>query len=79
MTGTAIETIPTTWDDERDVAFFRITASLFSCEFTFGAGVLLASYDVDIDVKAVSTASEAPTTTRSAESSAAYTSHATSR
>lgn len=47
MTATPIETIPTMWDDSRDGAFFRITARLFSCDFCFGASVLLASYDVD--------------------------------
>ena len=39
------EDIPSRWDDDRDTAFFRITASLFSTEFTYGASVLLASYD----------------------------------
>jgi hypothetical protein len=45
MATTGTESIPTTWIDERDTAFFRITASLFPGEFTYGAGVLLASYD----------------------------------
>jgi len=39
------ESIPQDWDDERDVQFFNITASLFSPAFCYGAGVLLASYD----------------------------------
>lgn len=39
------EDIPSSWDNDRDTAFFRITASLFSPEFTLGASVLLASYD----------------------------------
>ena len=39
------EGIPTEWTDERDEPFFRITAPLFSPEFTLGATVLLASYD----------------------------------
>lgn len=39
------EDIPSSWNDDRDTAFFRITAALFSTEFTFGASVLLASYD----------------------------------
>ncbi len=47
MSATPIETIPTTWDDSRDGAFFRITAGLFSGDFCLGAGVLLANYDVD--------------------------------
>ena len=47
MTATLVETIPTVWDESRDGAFFRITARLFSPDICFGAGVLLASYDVD--------------------------------
>lgn len=39
------DTLPTTWDDARDGAFFRMTADLFGASFTAGAGVLLASYD----------------------------------
>ena len=39
------EDVPNTWDEARDPAFFRITAALFHSEFTYGAGVLLASYD----------------------------------
>ena len=45
--NTTLETIPQQWDDERDVAFFRITAALFAPDFCYGAGVLLASYDPD--------------------------------
>lgn len=44
-TTTAVETIPNTWDDARDIPFFRLTARLFTPAFSFGAGVLLASYD----------------------------------
>jgi hypothetical protein len=47
MAAIGTETIPTTWDDEGDVAFFSITAALFPCGFAYGAGVLLASYDTD--------------------------------
>ena len=39
------ESLPETWDDVRDLAFFSITASVFPPAFTYGAGVLLASYD----------------------------------
>jgi hypothetical protein len=53
MAAVGTETLPTTWDDERDSAFFTITARLFSTEFTFGAGVLLATYDVPVDAPAV--------------------------
>ena len=49
MTSTEIENLPATWDDARDVPFFRITATLFTPEFCFGAGALLASYDDTTD------------------------------
>jgi hypothetical protein len=39
------ESIPQVWDDERDSQFFRITASLFTPTYCYGASVLLASYD----------------------------------
>ena len=45
MTTIRVETLPTSWDDARDLPFFRITDRLFSPDFCFGAGVLLASYD----------------------------------
>ena len=45
--STTTESIPQTWDDERDGRFFRITAALFGADFCYGAGVLLASYDDD--------------------------------
>ena len=48
MTSTALETLPTTWDDARDVPFFRITARLFSPQFCFRAGVRLGSNDTDV-------------------------------
>jgi hypothetical protein len=48
----ATETVPTTWIDERDVPFFRVTASLFDPEFVLGATVLLASYDSDAIIAA---------------------------
>ena len=44
----AIESIPTGWDDARDLVFFRITAGLFSWDFCFGAGVLLAANDDEV-------------------------------
>lgn len=49
MNTNSIENIPVTWDDSRDVTFFAITARLFGTDFTYGAGVLLATYDVDDD------------------------------
>ena len=39
------ETAPGAWDDARDPAFFRITASLFAPDACLGMSVLLASYD----------------------------------
>ena len=57
MTSTSIENLPATWDDARDIPFFRITAALFTPEFCFGAGTLLESYDDTTD----------PAQTRSAE------------
>jgi len=45
MTTPRVETLPTSWDDARDLPFFRITDRLFPPDFCFGAGVLLASYD----------------------------------
>jgi hypothetical protein len=46
MCITSPEAIPDIWDDQRDCAFFRITAHLFTTDFTYGAGMLLASNDV---------------------------------
>jgi hypothetical protein len=44
MSTIRIETVPQTWSDT-DTAFFTMTARLFSAEFTYGASVLLASFD----------------------------------
>ena len=79
MAATAIETIPTLWDDERDSAFFRITAALFSCEFTYGAGVLLASYDDDFDVDLAPAFADSATAPSSSPTSSATAAHATRR
>jgi hypothetical protein len=43
------ESVPQTWDDQRDNDFFRIVASLFTPDFTYGASVLLAANDIDLD------------------------------
>ena len=51
MTTTRVENLPTTWDDARDVPFFRITARLFSPEFCLGATVLLAGHDEAADTE----------------------------
>ena len=40
-----LERIPETWDDQRDMTFFRIVADVFPCAFVEGAGALLGSYD----------------------------------
>src|SRR5690349_21805064 len=40
------ESIPQTWNDERDVPFFTIVAHLFDADFVFGAGVLLAANSI---------------------------------
>jgi hypothetical protein len=45
MTTTAVENVPESWDDARDIPFFRITARLFAPEFCLVASVLLAGYD----------------------------------
>ena len=66
MAAIATESIPTTWDDERDVTFFGITAALFSCDFTYGAGVLLASYDDECETAVSSAPAAALATTAAA-------------
>jgi len=42
----SIETVPVMWDEQTE-RFFSLTADLFSPAFCYGAGVLLASYDLD--------------------------------
>jgi hypothetical protein len=41
------ESVPQTWDDQRDNDFFRIVTALFAPDFTYGASVLLAANDTD--------------------------------
>jgi hypothetical protein len=67
MTTTPVESLPATWDDARDLPFFRITDRLFPADFCFGSSVLLASYDDDI-LETVDTpaATERPTGTTTA-------------
>jgi hypothetical protein len=43
-----IRTGPQPWDDDRDNAFFRMTADVFSPDFLAGASALLASYDPEV-------------------------------
>ena len=45
MNSSTFNTSP--WDDEADGTFFGLTATLFPTAFTYGASVLLASYDPD--------------------------------
>ncbi len=63
MTTTRVETIPATWDDARDLPFFRITERLFTPEFCFGASVLLASYDDTLGTLDTAAAAERRTVT----------------
>jgi hypothetical protein len=48
MSIVRLENVPQCWNDQDDVPFFRIVARLFSNEFTYGAGVLLAG-NTDVD------------------------------
>lgn len=43
-----LETLPESWDAERDTAFFALTVHLFDVGFVAGAGVLLGSYDDEV-------------------------------
>jgi len=45
MYGNRFETLPDTWDEARDAAFFRVVSTLFSPDFLYSASVLLATYD----------------------------------
>lgn len=47
MTHHKLETLPVTWSDERDGAFFALVRNLFRPAFTSGATALLLSYDED--------------------------------
>jgi hypothetical protein len=42
MNATIVESVPVTWVDERDVAFFRVTEGVFSPAFLAGASALLS-------------------------------------
>lgn len=37
------------WDEAIDGAFFRIVSGLFTCDYLYAAGVLLAQNDEDVD------------------------------
>ena len=45
MNADPLEVIPSTWDEDRDTAFFEITADLFGHVFCTRAGVLLSRFD----------------------------------
>ncbi len=45
MNASHLEVIPSTWDDDRDSAFFAITAHLFSHNFCVRASALLSGVD----------------------------------
>lgn len=70
MSTTRLETVPQSWNDETDTAFFTVTARLFSAGFTYGAGVLLGSYDGDTDTSPCDTAAVTKATAPSSSSSA---------
>jgi hypothetical protein len=40
-----LEVIPSIWDEDRDTAFFAITADVFSQSFRVHASVLLSGFD----------------------------------
>jgi hypothetical protein len=42
------ESVPATWDDVRDDAFFRIVCQLFGCSFAEAATTLLAANDTEL-------------------------------
>jgi hypothetical protein len=43
-----IESVPTTWDDVRDVAFFRIVGHLLDARLVEAASLLLAANDAEL-------------------------------
>jgi hypothetical protein len=43
-----IESVPTTWDDARDEAFFRVTLHALDAHFLEAATVLLAANDHEL-------------------------------
>lgn len=45
MSTSRTEVVPATWDDARDVPFFRITHRVFTPRFCAGASLLLAGND----------------------------------
>ncbi len=68
MTTTRVETLPATWDDARDLPFFRITHHVLPPDLCFGASVLLASYDDAPGTQATAAATERRTVTATSAS-----------
>jgi hypothetical protein len=48
---TTTEAVPTAWT-ALDEGFFRVAADVFTPEFLWGAGAMLASYDLDLETAA---------------------------
>ena len=44
----SIESVPTTWDEQREGAFFRIVGTLLSPQFLEAASALLAANDAEL-------------------------------
>lgn len=62
---TSLESIPSTWDGDRDEPFFRITARLLPNGLVAAASALLASYDDDVvALHAMRTEAAAPVPTQ---------------
>ncbi|MBV9487932.1 MAG: hypothetical protein JO246_18000 [Frankiaceae bacterium] len=53
------ETTQVTWDEQSE-RFFHLTADLFPTAFSYGAGVLLATYDPDDAADTVTVAPAVP-------------------
>ena len=60
MTHTTLETVPVTWIDEREGAFFALVRNVFRPAFVSGATALLMSYDEDGDALPVPVARSVP-------------------
>ena len=45
---TSIESVPTTWDDARDGAFFRIVSHVFECAVVEAFSSLLTANDGEL-------------------------------
>jgi hypothetical protein len=43
-----IESVPVTWDDDRDKAFFRVVTHVLDARFVEGASCLLSANDLEL-------------------------------